>query len=100
MLYDGGTIDGYLNTGVLNQDSSKTSWRKLSGPFAGGVGGVPGSKVRLADIDGTSVFIFGSISIKEKTDPASKKVIRYMYICISNASAFGITSQVTDWQTT
>jgi hypothetical protein len=52
VLYDGGAIDGYLNTGVLNRDSTKTSWMKLPGPFAGGVSGVPGSKVRLADIDG------------------------------------------------
>ncbi|KAL3429083.1 hypothetical protein BDV09DRAFT_180952 [Aspergillus tetrazonus] len=52
VLYDSGAIDGYLNTGVLNQDSSKRSWQKLSGPFAAGVNGVTGSKVRLADIDG------------------------------------------------
>ncbi|KAL4863710.1 hypothetical protein BDV12DRAFT_201841 [Aspergillus spectabilis] len=52
VLFDGGAIDGYLNTGVLNRDSSKRSWQKLSGPFAKGVNGVPGSKVRIADIDG------------------------------------------------
>jgi hypothetical protein len=71
VLYDGGGIDGYLNTGVLNQDSSKRSWQKLSGPFAAGVNGVPGSKVRLADIDGMKPprYLFNQEGITFTTKP-------------------------------
>ncbi|KAK2800927.1 hypothetical protein FQN51_005862 [Onygenales sp. PD_10] len=52
VLYNGGDVEAYLNTGVLNKDPSKRSWRPLPGVFAEGVNGVPGSKVRLADLDG------------------------------------------------
>ncbi|KAK2780754.1 hypothetical protein FQN53_001022 [Emmonsiellopsis sp. PD_33] len=52
VLYNGGAVEAYLNTGVLNKDPSKRSWRPLPGVFAEGVNGVPGSKVRLADLDG------------------------------------------------
>ncbi|KAF7556172.1 hypothetical protein G7Z17_g1584 [Cylindrodendrum hubeiense] len=55
VLYDGGAVEGYINTGVLNRDPSKPSWRRLPDMFAGGVNGVPGAKVRLADIDGDNL---------------------------------------------
>lgn len=43
---------------VLNSDPNKQSWKPLSSHFAGGVAGIPSSKVRLGDIDVGYIVVF------------------------------------------
>jgi hypothetical protein len=52
VLYGGGAIDAWRNTGNLNKDSNARNFEEM-GTIAVGVSGVPGSKGWLKDFDGT-----------------------------------------------
>jgi hypothetical protein len=51
VIWDGGSVDAYLNTGKLSGNSNPRYWEEKI-TIAPGVQGVPGSKIRFADIDG------------------------------------------------
>ncbi|KAH8806195.1 hypothetical protein F5884DRAFT_860774 [Xylogone sp. PMI_703] len=53
VVWSGGSIDAYKNTGVLNHDTTKRSWQPLSTPWANKTASpVEPRKIHLADIDG------------------------------------------------
>jgi len=58
VLYDGGAIRGYLN--AMDEDGPR-DWKDI-GVIAGGVSGVPGSSVRLANLNNDGVLDYLSIS--------------------------------------
>ncbi|KAK3308678.1 uncharacterized protein B0T15DRAFT_572803 [Chaetomium strumarium] len=61
ILYDGGAVRGYRNTGSLGKDSSKRNFEEL-GTLAAGVAGVTGASVRFADLNGDGRVDYVSVS--------------------------------------
>lgn len=54
MVWEGGAVEAYLNTGQLapSGKGDGRNWREKM-VIAPGINGVPGDKIRFADIDGT-----------------------------------------------
>ncbi|EEY19128.1 FG-GAP repeat domain-containing protein [Verticillium alfalfae VaMs.102] len=51
IVYDGGAVKSFLNTGNLNSNGEQRNWLDL-GTIVPGVSGVTGSMIRFADMDG------------------------------------------------
>jgi hypothetical protein len=62
ILYDGGAVRAFHNTGNLADDPSSRNFDDW-GTVASGVSGVSGSAVRFADLNGTCGFLYSRHNI-------------------------------------